>query len=171
MSRKAWALFGSAIFLIIGPGFVAGLVPFWMTGWRIDPPFLGWELTRSFGGLLIDAGALVVLDSFYRFAVQGLGTPAPIAPPKHLVVTGLYRYVRNPMYVGVVSAIFGQALFFARLSLFAYGALVWLAMYLFVIVYEEPALQEQFGADYDAYARQVRRWIPRLTPWRESPHQ
>lgn len=170
MTRRAWAILGSAIFLVIAPGFVAGLVPFWITRWRMAPPLFGWELTRSLGGLLIDAGALGLLDSFYRFAVQGLGTPAPVAPPVHLVVTGLYRYVRNPMYVAVVSAILGQALFFNNVTVLWYGVLVGLAMHLFVVVYEEPALRRKFGPKYEAYKAQVRRWIPLLTPAPRSPH-
>jgi protein-S-isoprenylcysteine O-methyltransferase Ste14 len=115
---------------------------------------------------LVGLGIIPVLESFARFAWKGLGTPAPIAPTKHLVVSGFYRYVRNPMYVGVVSAILGQALLFGDVRLLAYAAAVWLATFLFVVVYEEPALRRQFGEEYANFRKHVPRWIPRLRPWK-----
>ena len=121
---------------------------------------------RYLGGVLIALGAIGLLDSFARFALQGMGTPAPTFPTERLVVTGLYRYVRNPMYVAVVAAIFGQGLLFGSAPLIAYGAAVWLAFHLFVVAYEEPALRRRFGAIYAAYQANVPRWIPRLAPWR-----
>src|SRR5262249_40653144 len=108
MNRKALAIVGSAVFLGIAPGFVAGLVPWWISGWRFESPVFGIPLLRFAGGLLIALGAIGLLDCFVRFAVQGVGTPAPVFPTRHLVVSGLYRYVRNPMYVAVVSTILGQ---------------------------------------------------------------
>lgn len=112
--------------------------------------------------VLVLLGAAIVLDSFVRFAIEGLGTPAPVLPTKHLVVTGLYRHVRNPMYVGVASAIFGQALLFGSKQLLIYGALVWLAFHLFVCFYEEPKLRKRFGEEYETFCHEVPRWIPRL---------
>ena len=106
-----------------------------------------------------------LLDSFARFAVQGVGTPAPIFPPRRLVVTGLYRYVRNPMYVAVVSTILGQGLIFGNFTLLAYGALIWLLFHVFVLVYEEPTLRAGFGSEYGLFCAAVPRWIPRLTAW------
>jgi protein-S-isoprenylcysteine O-methyltransferase Ste14 len=106
------------------------------------------------------------VDSFGRFALQGLGTPAPIAPTQHLVVTGLYRYVRNPIYVAVAAVIFGQAVLFGDWRLFAYGAVFCLVCHLFVVGYEEPTLKKSFGAEYEAFRINVPRWIPRLTAWR-----
>jgi protein-S-isoprenylcysteine O-methyltransferase Ste14 len=100
------------------------------------------------------------------FRAAGLGTPAPIAPTQHLVVTGLNRYVRNPIYVTVAAVIFGQALLFGDWRLFAYGAVVWLVFHLFVVGYEEPTLKRSFGAEYEAFCINVPRWIPRLTAWR-----
>ena len=94
---------------------------------------------------MIVAGVFFLVDSFVRFARDGLGTPAPIMPTEHLVVGGLYRYVRNPMYVGIASAIFGQAMYFGDTQLLLYGAIVWLAFHLFVLVYEEPTLRRTFG--------------------------
>src|SRR5207249_6303445 len=103
------------------------------------------------GGLLIAAGIPVLVDSFARFALQGLGTPAPVFPTRHLVVTGLYRHVRNPIYVAVVTAVIGQGLLFGNLRLLEYGALVWLAFHLFVLAYEEPRLRATFGAEYEDF--------------------
>ncbi len=167
--RKAAAIVGSAVFLVIAPGFVAGLAPWWISHWRVQATFLGWPPIRFAGVILIGLGAAGLLDSFVRFAVQGLGTPAPVFPTRHLVVTGLYRYVRNPMYVAVLSAILGQALLFADLRLLEYAALVWLLFHLFVLVYEEPTLRASFGAEYELFCAEVPRWIPRLTPWESSP--
>jgi protein-S-isoprenylcysteine O-methyltransferase Ste14 len=109
-----------------------------------------------------------LLDSFARFALEGLGTPAPIAPPQKLVVTGLYRYVRNPIYIAVVAVIFGQALLFGDWRLLCYGALLWLFFHVVVLVFEEPALKQTFDTDYESFRTNVPRWIPRLTPWRAA---
>ena len=98
------------------------VVPWWISHWEFRLSFLGAELTRFVGSALILAGVSGLVDSFGRFALQGLGTPAPIAPTQHLVVTGLYRYVRNPIYVAVAAVIFGQAVLFGDWRLFAYGA-------------------------------------------------
>jgi protein-S-isoprenylcysteine O-methyltransferase Ste14 len=114
--------------------------------------------------LMIAAGLPVLLDSFARFAIQGLGTPAPVAPPQHLVVTGLYRWMRNPMYVAVSLLIFGQGLLFGSVRLLEYGLLVWLAFFTFVVLYEEPALSRKFGKEYEDFCLHVPRWIPRLKP-------
>ena len=106
---KTIAILGSALFFAVAPSVLAGLVPWWITHWEFRPPFFDLQATRAVGMLLIVAGLPGLVDSFARFALQGLGTPAPIAPPQNLVVTGLYRYVRNPMYVAVVAVILGQA--------------------------------------------------------------
>src|SRR5260370_12803585 len=135
--RRLAAIIGSAIFLVIAPGTLAVYVPWTLSRWHVKPPLLGFFSFRVIGALLIAAGVPVLLDSFGRFAIQGLGTPAPIAPPKHLVVTGLYRYVRNPMYVAVSSLIFGQGLLFGSVRMLEYGLVVWLAFHLFVLLYEE----------------------------------
>src|SRR5690242_18542456 len=124
--RKVLAIVGSAVFLVIAPGCVAGWVPWRISYWRFETPFPAMPLFRLAGGLLIALAAIGLLDSFARFALQGVGTPAPVFPTRHLVVTGLYRYVRNPMYVAVVSAILGQGLFFGNVTVLEYGALVWL---------------------------------------------
>ena len=163
--HRTSAILGSALFLVIVPGAIAGLIPWSITRWQFMPPFVGLEITRAIGVILILAGVPGLLDSFGRFALQGLGTPAPIAPPRHLVVTGLYRFVRNPMYVAVVTTILGQALLFGDWRLAVYGALFWLAMHVFVVIYEEPTLTETFGAEYETFRANVPRWLPRVTPW------
>src|SRR6187431_1164729 len=146
--QRTIAVLGSAVFFVVAPFTLAGLVPWSITGWQLRPPFLGLELTRGIGAIMILAGVPGLVDSFARFALQGLGTPAPIAPTRHLVVTGLYRHVRNPMYVAVAAAIFGQAILFGDWRLAWYGALFWLACHAFVVVYEEPTLERTFGAEY-----------------------
>lgn len=168
-SVKVLAIIGSAVFLVIAPGFVAGLVPWWISHWRLEAPFFGMPLFRLAGGALILMGVAGLLDSFVRFAVQGLGTPAPVFPTRHLVITGLYRYVRNPIYVAVVSTILGQGLVLGNLTLLEYGGLVWLLFHLFVLVYEEPTLRASFGSEYKKFCAEVPRWIPLFTPWRSHP--
>src|SRR5271154_2187480 len=166
--RRVAAILGSAVFFVIAPGIVAGWVAWWISHWNISPPLLGLFPVRVLGVVLIVAGLPILLDSFARFAIQGLGTPAPVFPTKHLVVTGWYRYVRNPMYVAVVSIILGQALLFGDLHVLMYVLIPWLAAYLFVLTYEEPTLRKSFGAEYDTFCANVPRWLPRLTPWRGS---
>jgi protein-S-isoprenylcysteine O-methyltransferase Ste14 len=163
--RRAFAILGTATFFVLAPCTVAGLVPWWISGWRFEPLGAAYLPVRILGGVLIVAGAIVLLDSFGRFALQGLGTPAPLFPTRHLVVSGWYRYVRNPMYVAVVSTVIGQGLMFANLWLLAYGAFVWLAFHLFVLAYEEPMLLATFAREYEEFRGAVPRWIPRLTPW------
>src|SRR3954468_5857315 len=124
MLRKVSAITGPAVFLVIAPGFVVGLVPWWISRWQLKPALFGLSFVRLAGGVLIALGTIGLLDSFARFAVQGFGTPAPIFPTRQLVVTGLYRYVRNPMYIAVVSTILGQALLLGNLTLLVYGGLV-----------------------------------------------
>ena len=167
--RRVSAVAGTAFFLLIAPGTVAGLVPWWISAWQVRSPLLHFFPFRWIGVLVIVAGVPVLLDSFARFALKGLGTPAPVFPTRHLVVTGLYRYVRNPMYVAVVSAILGQGLILGNVTLLEYGGLVWLLFHVFVLVYEEPTLRASFGSEYKAYCAEVPRWIPHFTSWRGHP--
>lgn len=164
--NRLTAVLGSIVFFFIAPFVIAGVLPWLFWKGEMMKPFLGAEETRIAGLALMAIGVTLLVDSFARFALQGLGTPAPIAPPSRLVVTGPYRYVRNPMYVAVLTVIFGEAIFFADPRLAAYGVVVWLLFHAFVRLYEEPALKEQFGAEYQAYKANVPRWIPRLSPWR-----
>lgn len=160
---KAKTILGSALFFVAAPVVVAGFIPLWIAHWEFRRAFLGVEQTRIIGVVLITVGALGLLDSFARFALQGLGTPAPIAPTRNLVVTGLYRYVRNPMYVAVAAVIFGQAVLFGDWRLLLYGAMCWFVCHLFVITYEEPTLRRTYAEEYETYRANVPRWIPRLT--------
>ena len=166
--QRLSAVLGSALFFLVAPCVLAGLIPWSMTHWEFRPAFFGLESARSVGVLLILVGLPGLVDSFARFALQGLGTPAPVAPPKNLVVTGLYRHVRNPIYVAVVAIILGQAMLFGDWRLVLLGALFWLAFHLFVVAYEEPTLEQTFGGEYEAFRADVPRWIPRMTPWRPS---
>jgi protein-S-isoprenylcysteine O-methyltransferase Ste14 len=167
-TRRAFAILGTAAFLVLAPGTVAGLVPWWISRWRLRPPFLGFTPFRAIGVLLMAAGLAVLLESFTRFALQGVGTPAPVFPTRHLVVQGAYRYVRNPMYVAVTSLILGQALLLGDVHLLVYAILPWLVAHLFVVAYEEPTLRRTFGAAYETYCAQVPRWVPRFSPWRNA---
>ncbi|QOZ28926.1 isoprenylcysteine carboxylmethyltransferase family protein [Bradyrhizobium sp. CCBAU 51753] len=164
--QRVGAVLGSALFFLVAPCVLAGLIPWSMTRWEFKPAFFGLEGARSVGVLLILVGLPGLVDSFARFALQGLGTPAPVAPTKNLVVTGLYRHVRNPIYLAVVAIILGQAMLFGDWRLVLLGALLWLAFHLFVVAYEEPTLRDTFGSEYEAYCANVRRWIPRVIPWR-----
>lgn len=164
--QKSRAVLWSALFLVIAPGTVAGLLPWAISGWNLEPAFFDFPAIRAIGILLIGLGLVPLVESFARFALEGLGTPAPILPTRHLVVSGFYRHVRNPMYVGVVGIILGQALLFGDIRLLAYAGLVWLCVHAFVLGYEEPTLRRQFGGEYDTFRKHVPRWIPRLRPWK-----
>jgi protein-S-isoprenylcysteine O-methyltransferase Ste14 len=158
--RKATAAFGSVVFFIVAPGIVVGVVPWWLTGWDLR---LDWPLViRIAGAVLSVLGVAILIQAFARFVREGLGTPSPVAPTERLVVGGWYRYVRNPMYVAVVMAIVGQALWFGQPVLLGYAAIVWVVVAGFVRWYEEPHLKQRFGEDYLAYRAAVRGWIPRL---------
>jgi protein-S-isoprenylcysteine O-methyltransferase Ste14 len=161
--RKAKAAAGSFVFLLLAPGVVAGLVPWLLTGWKVQEPLPYWLPLRVVGVTLIAVGAIVLLHAFARFVLEGLGTPAPVAPTEHLVVGGLYRYVRNPMYLAVAAIIVGQALALGQLILLPYAAAFGLVVAAFVHWYEEPTLRRQFGEEYEAYCRAVPGWWPRLS--------
>ena len=157
MRRAAAA--GSAAFFVVAPGVVVGLIPWGLTdGWVADDP---WAPLVVLGVVLLAAGLFVLVQSFVRFVVEGIGTPAPVAPTEHLVVGGLYRHVRNPMYLALGAIVTGQALILGRPALLLYAAAVLAVTSTFVRVYEEPTLRSQFGAEYDAYRRAVPAWRPR----------
>ena len=163
--RKPTAAVGSAVFFVLAPGVVAGLFPWLLTRWQAREPVPYWAPVRVLGGILLVAGLIALVQAFLRFIVEGLGTPAPVAAPERLVIGGVYRYVRNPMYVAVLAAIIGQALLFGQLGLLLYAGAAWLVVAAFVRWYEEPTLTRRFGADYEAYRRAVPAWLPRLRPW------
>jgi protein-S-isoprenylcysteine O-methyltransferase Ste14 len=164
-TRRIFAALGTAAFLLLAPGTVAGVVPWWISRWIFHGPFLSSATLRILGILLIIAGIAVLLECFGRFALQGIGTPAPVFPTEHLVVRGSYRYVRNPMYVAVLAVVLGQALLFANIWLAEYALLCWVVAHLFVVAYEEPVLRKSFATEYEAFCAHVPRWLPRFTPW------
>lgn len=118
------------------------------------------------GCALVLAGVVLLARAFARLVSEGLGTPAPVAPTERLVVGGDYRYVRNPMYVGVEAIILGQAVLFGSVALLLYALVSWLGMAVFVRYYEEPVLLSRYGDQYAQYCRSVRGWWPRLHAWR-----
>jgi protein-S-isoprenylcysteine O-methyltransferase Ste14 len=160
--NRSRAAFGSAAFFVLAPGIVMGLVPWLLTGWRLRDPLPHWAPVRIVGAALVVAGTLLLAQAFVRFVVEGLGTPAPVAAPERLVVGGLYRYVRNPMYVAGLAVIVGQAMLLGQLGLLLYAAAVGAASFAFVHFYEEPALRRRFGEPYERYLREVPGWWPRL---------
>ena len=163
--RRSRAAAGTAAFFVLAPGAAAALVPWWLTGWHQgQPPFA--PPLRVGGTLLLAAGAAVLVVAFVRFVVEGAGTPAPVAPPDQLVVGGLYRYLRNPIYLAVTACIVGQALLLSSPLLLAYAAAFLAVCAGFVRWYEEPVLRRRFGTQYEAYRRGVPGWLPRLRPWR-----
>jgi protein-S-isoprenylcysteine O-methyltransferase Ste14 len=159
---RARAALGSIIFLVVVPGTVAGLIPWLLTGWSSsDPP----AAIAVVGALLLAAGLAVLLHAFARFVMEGIGTPAPVAPTQSLVVGGLYRHVRNPMYIAVAAVIVGQALLLGRAELLVYALAFMAVVATFVRLYEEPVLSRRFGDEYQRYRRAVPAWRPRLRRW------
>ena len=161
MRSRAVSVLGSLVFLVAAPGMVAGFVPYVISRWRFGPPLLGLAAGRVVGGLLVLAGVASILHSFARFALEGRGTPAPVAPTETLVVSGQYRYVRNPMYVAVVGIVLGQALLLGSLPLAWYALGLWALFHAFVLAYEEPTLARTHGESYARYRTAVNRWLPR----------
>lgn len=160
MSR-ARAAAGSVLFLVVAPGVVAGVVPWWLTRWQVREPLAHWAVLRVAGALVLAAGLAVLLHAFLRFVVEGTGTPAPVAPTERLVVGGLYRYVRNPMYLAVAGILVGQALVLGQLELLLYAGAFLVVTAAFVHGYEEPALERRYGEQYERYRRAVPAWWPR----------
>lgn len=163
---RTQAVVGSALFFLVAPFALAVVGPWLITHWRLGAAYPGVEVVRVVGVALTVAGAIVVIDCFARSALQGRGTPAPVAPPSSLVVAGFYRHVRNPIYVGVVGAVLGQALAFSDARLVLFAATFWVWTHVFVVFVEEPTLAHEFGAAYERYRANVPRWGPRLIPWR-----
>ena len=166
MERRTIAiLLRTLIFTILVPGSVTVLIPHWILrsrpGTDFDISALRW------GGILpIALGAAVYFSCAWEFVKTGGGTPAPVDAPKALVARGLYRYTRNPMYVGVVSILIGEAVLFQSLRLASYVFIVWLFFHFFVLLYEEPTLRRKFGPSYEEYRKDVPRWIPKVRPAR-----
>ena len=155
-------LFKTVLFSLLVPCTVVGLVPYLLLA-RIAVFFpIDLGSIRYSGIILLIAGIISYIASAESFVVQGKGTPAPIDPPRLLVTSGLYRITRNPMYVGGILVLLGEAVLFESVILLAYLFFIWLAFHLFVIFYEEPHLAKLFGPAYEEYLRNVPRWIPSL---------
>jgi protein-S-isoprenylcysteine O-methyltransferase Ste14 len=159
MLRAAW---GTVLFFFVAPAMVGGLVP-WLLAGEHDPAA---PAAVAAGVLLAVAGLVVLVACFVRFVREGGGTPAPVAPTRELVVGGVYRFVRNPMYLAVGAVIAGQALMFASLAVLVWLVIFAVAVVAFVVGYEQPTLRYTYGSSYDAYCKAVPAWWPRLTPWR-----
>lgn len=156
---RAWI--GTIVFLLLAPG----VVPWLISGWNwYDWGGASW-IVVPIGWIAIAVGVAVLVYAFALFALHR-GTPAPVAPTQALVVTGVYRFVRNPMYLAVLTIILGQALLFGSLDLVVYAAIVFATVFTFVKGYEEPTLTLTYGELYRIYRRNVPGWWPRLTPWR-----
>jgi protein-S-isoprenylcysteine O-methyltransferase Ste14 len=141
--RRFWAALGSLLFFVIAPGTIVGLVPWSITDRQLRPAFFGFEALRLAGAALVLLGLILLVESFARFVWKGFGTPAPIAPPTKLVMTGFYRLV-------------------------VYAAILWLFFHFWVLVIEEPTLERSFGDEFANFKANVPRWLPRLTPWAGS---
>ena len=160
--QRSKAAVASAAFFVVAPGTVVGLIPWLITHWEIPDSNPMW--VQALGVLLIVAGLIPPVHAFTQFVKAG-GTPMPIAPTQRLVVSGFNRYVRNPMYLGLMVVILGQALLFGSLALVVYAAFWWIVTASFVHWYEEPTLVREYDGEYEAYRRNVHAWIPRLRPW------
>ena len=148
------------IFTILQPGIVAGLIPYLIVkGHLTDNSFIQFRSWQYAGIILFVSGLLILTSCIISFAVKGNGTLSPADPTKKLVVSGLYRYSRNPMYVGVMLILTGEAIFFPSVGLLIYLILVFIAFNAFIILAEEPRLRKDFGGAYSAYCERVGRWI------------
>jgi protein-S-isoprenylcysteine O-methyltransferase Ste14 len=151
-------LIKTAIFIVLVPGTVTALLPYLLLR-RLAPVVLGGGCYVALLPILL--GAWIVLWCAWDFATAGRGTPAPIDPPKALVRRGLYGWVRNPMYLGVLLMLAGESILFGSIALLEYACIVGLLFHLVVVLYEEPALAKKFGAEYTSYRQSVPRWLPR----------
>jgi len=140
------------------------LLPYLLNDWHVHRPLPYWAVGQAAGALLICAGLVPIAWSFAEF-LRANGTPVPAASPPRLVVSGFYRYVRNPIYAGFVAILIGEVFVTGSPGLLEYTAVAWCIGAAAVRFYEEPTLARKFGAEYQAYRRAVRAWIPRLHPW------
>jgi protein-S-isoprenylcysteine O-methyltransferase Ste14 len=148
------------LFALIVPGTVAVLIPYLILSRRGAAIVGPWTLGQLVSLVPIVVGAVILVRCIWDFAAKGRGTLAPVDPPRRLVVQGLYRYVRNPMYLGVLVLLLGQAAFFQSIELLQYTAVWFIIVNLFVVLYEEPSLRRRFGDSYDQYLQSVHRWVP-----------
>jgi protein-S-isoprenylcysteine O-methyltransferase Ste14 len=153
-------LLRSIVWTIVVPGTVTVYIPYLIvTRWR-PTVFQGWEVPQFLALIPMGVGAAILLHCIWLFAWVGRGTLAPVDAPRRLVIQGLYRYLRNPMYVGVLLILLGEAFFFSSMAILEYAVGWFVVINLVVLLYEEPILRHQFGESYERYCRAVRRWWP-----------
>jgi protein-S-isoprenylcysteine O-methyltransferase Ste14 len=153
-------LLRNLLFTILQPGLIVGLIPYLLLRYTGEASFPNsWTLSRIAGAFLLIPGLLILISCILRFMTEGKGTISPLDPTKKLVARGLYRYSRNPMYLGAMLVLIGEAVFWESLILAGYAVVVFIAFNLFIIFHEEPRLKRDFGAEYEAYLRKVRRWL------------
>jgi protein-S-isoprenylcysteine O-methyltransferase Ste14 len=162
--RKPAAAAVSVAWGVAVGGTFGGLLPYLLGDWRLHQPLPYWPAAQAVGVLLICVGLAPIVESFVEFT-HADGTPVPVAAPRRLVVSGFYRYVRNPIYVGFLAILAGESLLTGSPGLLEYTAVAWCIGAVAVRFYEEPTLTRKFGAEYADYRRAVRAWIPRLHPW------
>ena len=153
-------LLRNLFFTILQPGLVAGLIPYFIVRDTLaniwSNPF---QWNHMVGLLIMVIGLLILLHCVYMFAKEGRGTLSPVDPTKALVAKGLYRYVRNPMYIGVMTILIGEAVFTSSMKLWLYAGLIFILFHLFIVFVEEPRLKRDFGEAYDSYRKSVGRWF------------
>ncbi|NNC71005.1 MAG: isoprenylcysteine carboxylmethyltransferase family protein [Flavobacteriaceae bacterium] len=148
------------IFTVLQPGLVAGLIPLWISGYQLNTLFEDvWQVQQYIGASIFVIGFVIMIWCIINFAVKGRGTLSPIDPTKKLVLSGLYKFSRNPMYVGVMLLLIGEAIFLGSTMLWIYVVFVFILFNIFVIYIEEPRLKKDFGKEYISYTQNVRRWI------------
>jgi protein-S-isoprenylcysteine O-methyltransferase Ste14 len=162
-SRGQNAFISILFFVFGGPGVLLGYLPWWLTRFRIPADEPLWQVVIA--GAVIVAGLVPLFESAVRFIRVGKGTLLPAAPTQHLVVSGLYRYVRNPMYVGVTMSLAAETVLFRSMDLLVELVLASLAIQVFVVFYEERTLAKRYGEEFAEYKRNVPRWVPRVRPW------
>ncbi|MEL6673910.1 MAG: isoprenylcysteine carboxylmethyltransferase family protein [Bacteroidota bacterium] len=152
--------FRNLFFTALQPGLVAGLIPLWMTGFQLDSIFEeGWRFPHYLGTIVFLIGLVIMLWCIMSFATKGRGTLSPADPTQKLVISGLYHFSRNPMYVGVILILIGEAMFIQSVDLWVYVGCVAVGFHLFVVYVEEPRLRKDFGEEYELYTQKVRRWV------------
>jgi len=167
MASLRRSLIVSIVFGVFGgPGILLAYLPLWIAHFRVPAGEPWWQMLLA--GAMIAVGVVPGIESARRFVLVGHGTLMPTVPTEHLVVSGFYRHVRNPMYVGVMLALVGEAVLFERRAIVVYLATVWLAIHLFVLFYEEPTLTRRYGEEYLRFKRNVPQWLPRVKPWQSG---
>lgn len=147
------------LFTLLQPGMVAGVIPMWLASKELPGVHPVLNLSFVLGALTFLIGLIILITCIISFARDGKGTLSPADPTTHLVAEGLYRYSRNPMYVGVMLILLGEAIAISSQTLFMYSAFILLLFHLYVTFFEEPRLRKDFGDDYTRYCREVRRWF------------